>query len=446
MKYLPLTEKEKSEIIKEIGLQSPADLFQTIPEDVKENTTDRLPAPYSEIEIRRYFQEEYEPGIRRSFMGGNGHTHYIPSVIDPLISRGEFLTAYTPYQPEVSQGTLQAMFEYQSMMAELMGVEVSNASLYDGSTAMAEACLMAARVTKKNHIIVSDMVHPEYTETLNTYAAGNVLSWSTTGHDEKGRIDLEGLSKELQKHGSITGAVVVQSPNYYGIIENLKNVKDLIKDKKILLIVVVTEAMSLPLLQSPGSQGADIVCGEGQSFGIPLSAGGPWLGFIGTSMSYVRNLPGRIVGESVDSDNRRAYVITLAAREQHIRREKATSNICTNQGLMALRCAIYLSTMGKAGTRRAAERSARFTEYARRLISKQEDIKIIHQDSPVFNEFVIETPVNAQTVFNRCVTAYRIAPGTVIGENMLLCSFNETLLSEDIEGWAQSIIEACSAG
>lgn len=442
MKYIPVTNNELSELLKEVNLSSTDDLFRSIPESVQLKTSERLSAPKSEIELRNFFQNVPDTKIKHSFLGGAGHYHYIPSVIDPLISRGEFLTAYTPYQPEVSQGTLQAVFEYQSMMANIMGVEVSNASLYDGSTAMAEACLMAARVNKRYHMLVSESIHPEYIETLDTYSRGEVFKYSTIRSDEKGRTDISHLSEVIREKGTDISALVIQSPNYFGVLENIKNLKDLILEHKILLIVVVSEAMSMGLLKSPGSEGADIVCGEAQSFGIPLSFGGPWLGFIGTGGPNIRNLPGRLIGETVDKENRRAYVVTLAAREQHIRREKATSNICTNQGLMALRSAIYLSVMGKKGLRRAAERCARFAEYGKNRITKISGYTLPYGDSPIFNEFVIETTKPAEEIFHHCVEEAGIAPGTIIGQNRLLASFNETMNPEIIESWVNALERA----
>ena len=369
-------------------------------------------------------------------MGGNGHFHYIPSIIDPLISRGEFLTAYTPYQPEVSQGSLQAMFEFQSMMADLMGVEVSNASLYDGSTAMIEAAMMAVRVRRKDRVVFADSIHPEYLETMRTYADSGVFETAMVGTDKDGRLDLEALKQTLNED---TAALVIQSPNYYGVIEDIAKVKAQLAEHNIMLIVTVTEALSMALVKSPGSQGADIVCGEAQSFGVPLAYGGPWLGFIGTSQKHMRSLPGRLIGEAKDMDGRRAFVVTLAAREQHIRRQKATSNICTNQGLMALRCTIYLELMGKKGLRRAAERSARFAALGRQLLREQTDLKLKFPDSPIFNEFMIETPLPAETVFDRCMKGSRIACGTVSGPNQLLVAFNETMSPEAVKQWVLSV-------
>jgi len=440
LKYIPSSKEEKAGALKELNLGSIDELFKSIPENIRKQTSAGLKPPLSELEIRKHFQ--YDCGdtssIRTSFLGGNGHHHYIPSIIDPLVSRGEFLTAYTPYQPEVSQGTLQAMFEFQSMMADLMGVEVSNASLYDGSTAMLEAALMSVRISKKNKILFSEAVHPEYIETMRTYADTGVFEYEMVPVGEDGKISVRNLKSRIS--GDVS-SVVLQSPNYFGVVEDIQSIKKEFGDQ-ILVIVVVTEAQSLALLRSPGSLGADIVCGEAQSFGVPLSFGGPWLGFIGTSMKHVRNLPGRLVGETVDTKGRRAYVVTLAAREQHIRRERATSNICTNQGLMALRAAIYLSVMGKIGLRRAAERSAKFAAYGRKLIANS-SIKIMYAPSSVFNEFMLELPAPASRVFDKCVEKYGIAPGNIAGEKKLLCAFDETMSPEIIERWASALKEAC---
>lgn len=441
MKYLPLANSEKEALLREMNFSSVDDLFRSIPAGMLVQTSERLPRPMSEIELRESFRLHGSEGkVTRSFMGGNGHFHYIPSVIDPLISRGEFLTAYTPYQPEVSQGTLQSMFEYQSMMSELMGVEVSNASLYDGSTAMVEACLMASRITGGDTVLVAEAVYHEYLETLKTYTEGGVLSWKTIASDENGHLSLDDMKAKLAATESVA-AIVVQSPNRFGLIEDIQKIKDSIPGDSHLLISVTTEAMSLALLKSPGRAGADIVCGEAQSFGIPLSFGGPWLGFIGTSGKNTRALPGRIVGETLDKNGKVAYVVTLVAREQHIRREKATSNICTNQGLMSLRCSIYLSVMGPEGLRRAAERSHRFAVLARKeLVSR--GVKVLYNQSPIFNEFVIETRKPAKEVFASVAESTGMAPGTIVGENKLLSAFDETMSPEIVKSWVDAVTGA----
>ncbi len=437
-KYLPVSEKEYGEELASLAIKDANDLFACIPEALRGDTTTSLKPPMTEMEIREHFRAG-DSKIRHTFIGGNGHTHYIPSIIGPLISRGEFLTAYTPYQPEVSQGTLQAMFEYQSMMASLMGVDISNASLYDGSTAMLEACYMAQRITGKHGILFSEKIHPEYMETMRTYSAGGIFQFDSAPSDTAGRIDVQALS---QKITDTTAALVVQTPNFYGVIEDLAALKKILEPRGVLLIAVITEAMSLALVKSPGSQGADIVCGEAQSFGIPLSFGGPWLGFLGASPSFMRNMPGRLIGQAKDANGERAFVVTLATREQHIRREKATSNICTNQGLMALRCAIYLSVMGKTGLRRAAERSARFAAYGRKKAAEISGVKVQYASSPIFNEFVIETSKDANQVFEHCVEKYGIAPGSVIAPNRILVSFHEMHSKEIVDRWAQALASA----
>lgn len=437
MKYLPVSEAEVKEQLQRLGLKNLNELFRSLPAEFLTEPASSLGPAMSEIEIRRHLSSR--ESVPLTFLGGNGHYHYIPSIIDPLVSRGEFLTAYTPYQPEISQGTLQAMFEYQSMMAGLMGVEVSNASLYDGSTATVEAGLMACRIARKYKLVVSSALHPEYLETLKTYAENGPFSFVTVPVDATGRTDAATLQSAID---SDTAAVIVQSPNGFGVIEDLDAIRSICNDKKTQMVVTVTEALSLALLKSPGACGADIVCGEAQSFGIPLSLGGPWLGFIGTSMNQVRNLPGRLIGQTKDLENRRAFVVTLAAREQHIRREKATSNICTNQGLMALRAAIHLCVMGRAGLRAAAERSAKLAHHARRQLKLQSNVQLEFADSPVFNEIVIRTPVAAAKVFERCMASNGVAPGTILDENRLLCAFDETKSVEDVNLWLSAVTAA----
>ncbi|MBI3396399.1 MAG: aminomethyl-transferring glycine dehydrogenase subunit GcvPA, partial [Spirochaetia bacterium] len=391
MKYLPLSPEEKSRKIKDLGLGGVDDLFRSIHAALRVQTSEKLDPPKSELEIRSFFDDAAPTApIKHSFLGGKGHNHYIPSIITPIVSRGEFLTAYTPYQPEISQGTLQAMFEFQSMMANLMGVEVSNASVYDGSTSMMEACFMAMRITGRSHVLLCDHINDEYRETMETYAHTDLFTYASIPCLADGSIDTKAVGDLAG--GDNVACVVVQSPDKFGILQNIAAVKKAIGDRPVMLVALFTEAMSLALVKSPGSQGADIVCGEAQSFGVPLSFGGPWLGVLGTSMKNVRNMPGRLIGEAKDADGKRCFVITLAAREQHIRREKATSNICTNQGLMALRASVYLATMGKQGLRRAAERCSRFTARAKATIGRHSELHLAFPDAPVFNELAINLP------------------------------------------------------
>lgn len=437
LKYLPTSNQEIESNLKRIGLTNIDELFRSVPAEFMTTPSATLNSAMSEIEIRNHFNSKNGPPA--SYLGGNGHYHYIPSIIDPIISRGEFLTAYTPYQPEVSQGTLQAMFEYQSMMATLMGVEVSNASLYDGSTATVEAGLMACRISHKYKLIVSNSINQEYLQTLSTYSENGPFDFVTIDTDQTGRTDLNKLRASINDD---IAAVIVPSINKFGIIEDLSSIREICNETNIKMVVTVSESLSLALLKAPGQFGADIVCGEAQSFGIPLSFGGPWLGFIGTSMANVRNLPGRLVGQTKDNQDRRAFVVTLAAREQHIRREKATSNICTNQGLMALRSAIYLSVMGKTGLYQAAERSAKMAHYARRKLQQQSSIQVEFSDSPIFNEVLVRTPIDASKVFERCYTSSQVAVGTVFDQNRLLCAFDETKSVTDVDNWLTMITAA----
>lgn len=437
MKYLPVSESEITEHLHGLGLKNLDDLFRSVPSELLTEPARALGPGLSEIEIRRRFEGQPLPTL--NFLGGNGHAHYVPSIIDPIISRGEFLTAYTPYQPEISQGTLQAIFEYQSMMANLMGVDVSNASLYDGSTATVEAGLMACRIAQKYRLVVSAGVHREYLSTLRTYSDNGPTEMACVDLGADGRSDLAAIETSID---DATAAVIVQSPNANGIIEDLDAIRQVCTKKGVMMIVSVTEALSLALLKSPGACGADIVCGEAQSFGIPLSLGGPWLGFIGTTTARMRHLPGRLIGMTEDTEKRRAFVVTLAAREQHIRREKATSNICTNQGLMALRAGIYLSVMGKSGLHRAAERSAKLAHYARTRLEQQSSILLEYPASPVFNEFVVKLPVATHKVFERCMAAAGIAPGTILDEHHLLSAFNETHTTGDVDHWVETLSAA----
>ncbi len=444
MKYLPISDIQIEEILKKLNKNSLEDLFSHIPSEYLKNTSSLLEKPKTEYEIRKFVKETiqsqplYIP-LYCNFMGGNGHPHDIPSIIDPLVSRGEFLTAYTPYQPEVSQGTLQAMFEYQTMMAELMGTDISNASLYDGSTATTEAILMACRIQKKYKVLLSSLIHKEYLETIRTYSTYGPFEFDFIKYNSMGQLDIEDLKSKLQKD---VAAVVVQSPNHYGIIENLKEISEIVKQNNVLLIVSVLEAISLGLLEPPGKY-ADIVCGEGQSLGIPLNFGGPWLGFLGTKKEFVRNMPGRLIGMGKDKNNNRAFVVTLSAREQHIRREKATSNICTNQGLMALRAAIYLSVVGKIGLQSIAIRCAKLTSYAKKVLQNQSEIKVVYSKSPIFNEIYLQTPIPSEKILERVLESQNILVGTIMDENHILASFNETMNKEDIIKWKNSLVAAC---
>jgi glycine dehydrogenase subunit 1 len=396
-------------MLHQVGLNSAADLFDSIPKDLRLSGDLNTTAALSEIELLAGFDEmaARNPGaLRPSFLGGGAYQHYIPTIVDHIISRSEFFTAYTPYQPEISQGTLQAIFEFQTLVCQLTGMEVANASMYDGSTALAEAVLMAERVTKRSKVVACGGIHPEYLEVITTYVqhAGIELVQaqvdSETGQNS-GPLDL--LDDK-------TAALVVQSPNFFGCIEDVSALAEKAHAVGALLIVAVTEAASLGLLKSPGACGADIAVAEGQSFGVPLSFGGPYVGLFATREQYARQIPGRLVGEAYDKEGRRGFVLTLATREQHIRREKATSNICTNEGLIALASTVYLETMGRRGLQEVAVQCAQKAAYAAKRIAELPGFSIPFTGSR-FNEFVVRAPVEANGLLARLASDRNITGG-----------------------------------
>ncbi|HKC66172.1 MAG TPA: aminomethyl-transferring glycine dehydrogenase subunit GcvPA, partial [Pyrinomonadaceae bacterium] len=366
MRYIPNSPEERAEMLRKLGLNGAEELFDSIPADLRLNRPLNTPAAISEMELLAGFEEmaaRNRAAHRPSFLGAGAYSHYSPTIVDHLISRSEFFTAYTPYQPEISQGTLQAIFEFQTLVCQLTGMDVANASMYDGSTALAEAVLMAERITRRKKVITSRAVHPEYLEVVNTYVQHYGIELERIDFDaETGLISDEGLNALDDE----TAALVVQSPNFFGCIEDVCALAERAHAAGALLIVAVTESISFGLLRSPGACGADIVVAEGQSFGVPVSFGGPFVGLFATRDKYARQIPGRLVGEAYDKQGRRGFVLTLATREQHIRREKATSNICTNEGLIALAATIYMETMGRAGLQEVATQCAQKAAYAAR--------------------------------------------------------------------------------
>ncbi|MGB9627674.1 MAG: aminomethyl-transferring glycine dehydrogenase subunit GcvPA, partial [Thermodesulfobacteriota bacterium] len=385
-RFLPHTEEDVQEMLKTIGVKRLEDLFEVIPEKCRLSSLLNLPAPLSEPDLIEHLRHLQSP-LYTCFLGGGAYYHFIPSVVSHLISRSEFYTAYTPYQPEISQGTLQAIFEYQTLMCQLTGMEVSNASMYDGASSLAEAVLMAYRITKRKRVLISQSLHPDYRRVIQTYLDPNQqeIMWVPYQRDE-GRIDEQVLSHLLDKDVS---AIVIQSPNFFGVIEDLHPIVEKVHQAGALAIVGFSEAIAYGILAPPGSVGADIVAGEGQSLGIPLSYGGPYLGIFTTRERFVRNMPGRLVGETVDLEGQRGFVLTLATREQHIRRERATSNICTNEGLCALMATIFLSCLGKEGLKELAEMNLSKAEYAKKVSSQIRGCKL-NFNAPTFNEFVLK--------------------------------------------------------
>lgn len=436
MPYIPHTDAERFEMLKTIGVQKMEDLFRDVPEAVRFPRLD-LPPAISEMEVMWELQNiagaNVNTGDFACFLGAGAYNHYIPTTVNYVLSRGEFYTAYTPYQPEISQGTLQAMFEYQSMMCALTGMEVSNASHYDGATSLAEGVMMAVAVSRGNRrkVVISPAVHPQYRDVVCTYAQGMELE--IVG-DEILEATIPDLLKLLDDK---TAALVVQSPNFFGQIEDLKGLADAVHAAGALLIVV-TNPMSLGLLTPPGQFGADIVCGEGQPLGIPLSYGGPYLGFFTTRKNLVRQMAGRLVGETVDMDNQRGYVLTLSTREQHIRREKATSNICSNQGLMALAAAVYMSTLGKCGLRTVAELNYHKAHYAAEQIGALRGF-VVDKSKPFFNEFVVKCPKSVAAVNAHLLDEHGIIGGYDLGQdypqlkNHLLVAVTEMNTKEQID-------------
>ena len=396
-------------MLHQVGLNSADELFDSIPRDLRLKRNLNTTPALSEIELLAGFERlaTRNPGAQRvSFLGAGAYQHYIPTIVDHIISRSEFFTAYTPYQPEISQGTLQAIFEFQTLVCQLTGMEVANASMYDGSTALAEAVLMAERVTKRSKVIACGAIHPEYLEVITTYVqhAGIELLHAPID-SETGQT-----SGDLDLLDDKTAALVVQSPNFFGCIEDVAALAEKAHAVGALLIVTVTEAMSLGLLKSPGACGADIVVAEGQSFGVPLSFGGPYVGLFATREKYARQIPGRLVGEAYDKEGRRGFVLTLATREQHIRREKATSNICTNEGLIALATTVYLETMGRRGLQEAAAQCAQKAAYAAKRISELEGFSIPYT-GPRFNEFVVRGPGAAKDLLAHLASERNITGG-----------------------------------
>ena len=394
-KYIPHTPDDIRQMLDKIGVNSVDDLFADIPESVRLQKEYELPEAISEEEIRAYFKALGEQNQQQViFAGGGAYDHYTPSAIDALLSRSEFLTAYTPYQPEISQGTLQYIFEYQSHICELTGMDCTNASMYDGATATVEAIFMAvAQAKKKNRVLVSATINPTLVSIINTYAKYKGINVDiipeVNGHTD--RIAMQTMLAE----GDVAG-VLVGSPNHYGIIEDYTGFADDIHAAKALMIMHC-DPSSLAVLKTPAAWGADIACGDGQSLGIPLSFGGPYVGFLACKKELVRKLPGRIVGATKDVDGKRAFVLTLQAREQHIRREKANSNICSNQSLMALHITIYLALMGKQGLREVNEQSYGAAHYLHDELVKTELFTPAFPNTPFLKEFALRTtlPVKA---------------------------------------------------
>jgi glycine dehydrogenase subunit 1 len=388
-----------------IGLKTAEELVSYLPGDVRFRNPLNIDDGKSEYEIVDYFKQLATRNSNGypSFLGAGVYNHYRPVLVDTVVSRGEFLTSYTPYQAEISQGTLTSIFEFQTMVCQLTGMEVANASMYDGSSAVPEAAMMAVRVTRRDRILISRTVHPEYREVLRTYTQHQGIPVEELSYGKDGRLDTDALEAKLNDG---VAAVIVQSPNFFGVVEEVNEIAPLVRKQGALLVVVFTEAVALGLLEPPRE--ADIVVGELQSFAISPSYGGPYVGIIATREKYMRQIPGRLVGETVDSEGRRAFCLTLATREQHIRREKATSNICTNQALLALMATVFMTVYGKEGLRELAEQNLAKAHY---LAGKLP----LEFDAPFFNEFVVRTNGRSPAERNSALLEKKIVGGLPLG-------------------------------
>lgn len=445
MNYIPHTEKDRQEMLKVIGVKSVNELFKDIPASLRPKSFN-IPQGKSEFEVMEYLMELSQRNAvsLTNFIGGGFYDHYIPAAVDALASRPEFYTAYTPYQPECSQGWLQAIYEYQTVICELTGLDISNASLYDGGAALYEAAMMAIRLTGRKKIIVDSGVSLIYRAMLYTYTSNLAIEFIETPvvHGQSCRED---IYKYLDDK---TAAVIVQNPNFFGAIDDFS---DIVKEahKKGALAIASVYPVSLGILKSPGETGFDVATGEGQSLGIPLSFGGPYLGFIAVKKEHMRQMPGRIVGATVDQDGKRGFVLTLQAREQHIRRERATSNICSNEALCALRALIYTCLLGKNGLKDLANLNYQKAEFAKSIFDKIPGVKV-KRSSPTFNEFTVELPKNADAVASSMINK-GFACGFPLGrfykglDNYLLVAVTEKRTKEEIVKLAESLeAELCS--
>lgn len=442
MGYTGLSPEQRSRMLKAAGAACIDDLFSDIPKDIQIDCISGLPEPLSEIELEQELDLIGSKNIifRKIFTGGGSYNHYVPPVVDEISSRSEFYTSYTPYQPEVSQGTLAAIFEFQTMISSLTGLDVTNASMYDGATSLAEAAMMGIRTNGRKKILVSRCIHPNYRQVLNTYA------WA--GDFEIIEIPLlNGLTdfdKTRELINQNISSIIIQSPNFLGNIENIQSFSTLAETSEIILITAVAEAMSLGLLKGPGELGASVVCGEIQSFGNPLNFGGPYAGYISAKKDFLRRMPGRLAGQTQDSSGNRAFALTLQTREQHIRREKATSNICTNEGLIALRSAVYLSLIG-VKLSSLAQLNHNTAAYLKNKLSST-GITIVHDKTPFFNEFLIKP-----RDINCCISEFRkrgINPGIEVGRwykeynGCLLVCATEMISQSDADEYCDIIREA----
>jgi len=442
--YIPHTASDIEKILKAVGAGSVEELLSRLPAASRLKGPLDIPQGLSEQELLGHMKtlgsknstvDDYS-----SFLGAGAYNHYIPSIVDALISRSEFYTSYTPYQPELSQGTLQAIFEYQTLVCQLTGMDVANASLYDGATAVAEACLMARRITGREGVVLAGALHPEYRKTVATYlaATGDHLSEVAYSAD-KGSTLPEAVDAAVSEK---TACVVIQHPNFFGSLEDIEAIAEVVHRKKALLVVAVTEAVSFGLLKAPGASGCDIAVGEMQSFGNPLSYGGPYLGFMATKTAFIRQMPGRLIGQTVDKEGRRAFCLTFSTREQHIRREKATSNICTNHGLCALAASVHMVSLGSGGLKRLAALNLSKAEYLKKKL-REAGVETAFS-SPTFNEFTVKVKGGAEAALKKLLEK-KIIGGLALkryypelGDCLLVCA-TEMNSKEEIDALSAAL-------
>ena len=448
MRYLPKSPQDRTDMLADIGVNSIDDLFSTIPEEFQLHRDLDVPRQHAESEIVDRFKDLAAQNATgyTSFLGAGVYRHYKPVLIDAIVQRGEFLTSYTPYQPEIAQGTLQAMFEFQTMICELTGMEIANASMYDGSTGAAEAIMMAVRVTGRNAAVIARTVHPEYREVIHTYAQHQQIPTVEVPFTSTGRVDLAAVEQAITDD---TACVLIQSPNFFGTIEDVAAIADIAHAKGALLIVSIAEALSLGIVRPPAE--ADIVSLEAQSFGVALSFGGPYCGVIACKEKFLRQMPGRLVGETKDASGKRGFVLTLSTREQHIRREKATSNICTNQALVALMVTVYLTIYGKQGLRELAEQNLAKAKFTLDTLTEATGTKPLFSGAPRFHEFVLDLGHNVNEI-NTALLDHKIIGGLPLnrwypelGPNASLWCATELTTRKDIETAAHALTALASS-
>lgn len=446
MRYLPHSDADRAEMLSAIGAKTIEDLFAVVPKSARLTEPLALPDHQAEFVVENHMRalagKNRAAGDGPFFVGAGAYRHHVPASVDHLIQRSEWLTAYTPYQPEVSQGTLQMLFEFQTQVAHLTGMEVANASMYDGSTATAEAVLMARRLTRRNKIILSGGLHPQYRDVVKTYTGGDDLICLAASPEGQGDI--------IDHIDETTAAIIIQTPDFYGHLRDVKPLADMAYEKGALLIVVVTEIISLGLIEAPGALGADIVVAEGQSIGNPPSFGGPYVGLMATRDRFVRQMPGRLCGETIDAEGKRGYVLTLSTREQHIRREKATSNICTNAGLCALAFSIHMSLLGETGLVRLARLNHSRACALADALAEVSGVELLNQS--FFNEMTVRFSKPAAGVVEALaaknilagVPVSRLEPGRPELENLLVLAATELTSEEDIAALVSGLREVLS--